>query len=155
MIIFSDEEGKSNLVYLRDMANKILSDSWYKSRNSNISEEKRRIIMAAASLLRDDIQSATFDSEYYPSDVDITAGKDFLPPLLKYFMESLISSELKQAALGQCLLKAVKPKNVIPPLLFALAAEIDYTVGVKALLTTACRLGPKIQTVCSNGQLQW
>ena len=66
-IIFSDEEGKSNLVYLRDMTNKILSDAWYKSRNSDISEEKRRIIMTAASLLRDDIRSATFDSEYYPS----------------------------------------------------------------------------------------
>ena len=56
-------------------------------------------------------------------------------------MESLISSELKQAALGQCLLKAVKPKNGIPPLLFALAVEIDHTVGAKALLTTACRPG--------------
>ena len=57
-------------------------------------------------------------------------------------MECLIPlSDLKQAALGQCLIKAVKPYNVIPPLLFGLAVEIDHTVGSKGLLTTAAKLG--------------
>ena len=41
-------------------------------------------------------------------------------------MTILVGQSLKQASLGQCILKAMKSNSVIPPLLFGLSVEIDY-----------------------------
>ena len=59
-------------------------------------------------------------------------------------MELLICPSLKQAFLGQCLLKAMKPNSVIPPLLFGLGVEIDHTIGSKTLLIELAMLGYSI-----------
>ena len=129
-IYFTDEPGRSSLVCFRDTAAKILN------------EENKTVIKSAVALLRKEIRSTKFDGSYYPSSADIVSGKSFLPPLLCFFMECMIpTSELKQAAIGQCLIKAMRPYNVIPPLLFALAVEIDHTVGSKGLINTASKLG--------------
>ena len=58
-------------------------------------------------------------------------GIDFLPPSLRLLMELLIGPSLKQASLGQCLLKAMKPNSFILPLLFGLGVEIDHAIGSK------------------------
>ena len=41
-------------------------------------------------------------------------------------MTILVGQGLKQASLGQCILKAIKSSSVIPPLLFGLSVEIDH-----------------------------
>ena len=56
-------------------------------------------------------------------------------------MKVLVDQGLKQASLGQCILKAMKPNSVIPPLLFGLGVEIDHAIGSKALLTEISKLG--------------
>ena len=38
----------------------------------------------------------------------------------------LVGQGLKQASLGQCILKAMKSNSVIPPFLFGLTVEIDH-----------------------------
>ena len=75
---------------------------------------------------------------------DIGVGIDFLPPSLRLLMELLISPSLKQASLGQCLLKAMKPNSVIPPLLFGLGVETDHAIGSKTLLIELAKLGYSI-----------
>ena len=40
-------------------------------------------------------------------------------------MRLLVGSEVKQEPIEQSLMKAVKPKSVIPPLLFGLGVEMD------------------------------
>ena len=42
-------------------------------------------------------------------------------------MTVLLGQCLKQASLGQCILKAMKANSVIPPLLFRLNMKIDHT----------------------------
>ena len=42
-------------------------------------------------------------------------------------MTTLLDAGLKQASLGQCILKAMKSNSVIPPLLFGLIVQIDHT----------------------------
>ena len=59
-------------------------------------------------------------------------------------MELLIGPNLKQASLGQCLLKAMKPNSVIPPLLFGLGVEIDHAIVSKTLLIELAKLGYSI-----------
>ena len=59
-------------------------------------------------------------------------------------MELLIGPNLKQTSLGQCLLEAMKPNSVIPPLLFGLGVEIDRVIVSKTLLIELAKLGYSI-----------
>ena len=47
----------------------------------------------------------------------------------------------KQASLGECILKAIKPNSVLPPLLFGLGVENGDGIGSKSLLTEILKLG--------------
>ena len=58
---------------------------------------------------------------------------------------------LKQAPIGQCFLKAMKPNSVIPPLLFILGVETDHTIGSKSLLIELSKLGYSI----SYDEVKW
>ena len=56
-------------------------------------------------------------------------------------MKVLVGQGLKQASLGQCILKAMKPNSFIPSLLFGLGVEKDHAIGSKTLLTEMSKLG--------------
>ena len=47
----------------------------------------------------------------------------------------------KQASLGECILKAIKPNSVLSPLLFGLGVENGDGIGSKSLLTEILKLG--------------
>ena len=64
-----------------------------------------------------------------------------LPPSLKLLIKVLVGQGFKQAPLGQCILKAMKPNSVILPLLFGLSVAIDHAIGSKTLLTEISKLG--------------
>ena len=53
-------------------------------------------------------------------------------------MELLIPSKVKQASIGQCILKALRPNSVIPPLQFGL--RVLSTMGLKWLNNELSRL---------------
>ena len=69
---------------------------------------------------------------------------DFLPPSLRLLIELLVGSRFRQASLGQCILKAMKPNSIIPPLFFGLGIEIDHANGSKTLLIELAQLGYSI-----------
>ena len=54
-------------------------------------------------------------------------------------MELLIPSKVKQASIGQCILKALRPNSVIPPLQFGLG--VLSTMGLKWLNNELSCLG--------------
>ena len=56
-------------------------------------------------------------------------------------MRLLVGSEIKQAAIGQILIKLMKPKSVTPRLLFGLVVETDHIVGSRALIIELAKLG--------------
>ena len=74
------------------------------------------------------------ETDSYPSLNDIETRTSILPPSLMLLMECLIKNPLKQASIGQCLLKAMKPNSVIPPLWFTLRVEINHAIGSASLL---------------------
>ena len=140
-IFFTGHPGKPSLVCFKDSARDIISEKWFKERKQNIDEDKRRIIDAAARLIKSEIRSITFPTDVYPSKSDIENCSTFLPSSLQYFMELLIPSKLKQASIGQCILKAMKPNSVIPPLQFGLGVEVSNAMGSKWLNNELSRLG--------------
>ena len=56
-------------------------------------------------------------------------------------MKALAVQGLKEATLGQCIWKTLKPNSVILPLLFGLGVENDHTIGSKTLLREIAKLG--------------
>ena len=44
--LFTNETGRSNVVYITDMTSTILSEQWYKDRTNNFNDEKVGIITA-------------------------------------------------------------------------------------------------------------
>jgi len=64
------------------------------SRKKNTTEEKMKLVLAAAKLIKEDIKSIQMSHEFYPSCDDPRsqkAGIEFLPDTLKEFLKGLFS----------------------------------------------------------------
>ena len=144
LVYFVREPGLPTKVCFTDMANSILSDAWCADRNENIGEDNLRVLSAAARLLLNEMRCTDYQSEFYPSSNDIRSGTEFLQPLLNYFMRLLVGPDLKQVAIGQCLMKAMRTNSVLPPLLIGLGVEVDHTIGSKTLVIELAKLGYSI-----------
>ena len=141
-LCFAGQDGKADLICFRDMASYIINDKWYTEKKNNIKDETNRLIVAVAKLIMSDIRQSKYVTETYPTEKDIHENRlEYLPNSLQLLMKSLITSELKQASIGQCLLKAVKPNSTIPPLLFGLSVELDNIFGSKWLIEELCKFG--------------
>ena len=128
-IFCTDHPGKTNTVCFKDMANEIINNKRYADQSANLTEERTRIITAAVQLIKNEIRNKTFDIEHYPTIKDLESGRAILPPTLELLMKSLVASQLKQASISLCILKAMRPNSAIPPLLFGPGVEVDYVIG--------------------------
>ena len=65
-----------------------------------------------------------------------------MPQSLEQLLKLLIrSSEVKQVSIGHCILQAVRPRSVIPPVPFGLGVDADHAFGSKWLVDQLARLG--------------
>ena len=102
---------------------------WYKNRKEDADEKSKCIISTAAKILISEIRSRTFECDSNPANEcisDLDKNMEWLPPKLRLFMETLIRLPIKRASIGQCLANAIRPRSIIPPLLFGLAVEMDH-----------------------------
>jgi hypothetical protein len=53
-------DGYRDYVILKDMAEHIINDKWYADREKNIHDEKQRIVLAAAKLIKDEIREIRY-----------------------------------------------------------------------------------------------
>ena len=157
---FTDEPGRSNVVCFRNTASSIITEAWYKNKKDDINEKTKSVIVIVAQIIRNEARSLKYSTEIYRCRSDINTDNDSLPPLLRYFIQILLAAKLKQQLIGQCILKALKPNSVIPPLLFGLGVEMDHMFGSKWLINELYRLGYSIscsevtrfkQSILTNG----
>lgn len=129
-VFFATVEGKNDVICFKDMASYIINAKWYQEREEKIEDESRRLVLAAAKLLKDDIRRKRYDTGVYPEAEDvgnIVEGKGWLPPLLGYFLQELLTDEVKQVSVGQCIVQAAKSQAVIPPLLLGLGVAFKIS----------------------------
>ena len=72
--------------------------------------------------------------DFYPSNDDIRdvdATCQWLASILQMFLQPIVKSTVKRAAIGQCLVRAARPRSVMPPLPFGLGFELDHVFGSK------------------------
>lgn len=149
-IIVSNVSGRKNIVCLSDTVHKII-DTWYKERDRNLESEKLRIVLAAADIIKEDIQKMAYDHETYPGTNDITCGGEHLiPNTLSAFTQRVMKkkniSELetvdrKCVVINHAIISAVRPRSFLSPLHIGLALTLHRLYGSKHLINMLSSMG--------------
>ncbi|CAG9769514.1 unnamed protein product [Ceutorhynchus assimilis] len=67
------------------------TENWHKERKSNPSEERLRVLKAAAQIILEDIRSQTYEiTQYPPSDDFLKDADDCVPESLKMFLKTIM-----------------------------------------------------------------
>jgi len=120
-IEFNEKKGKMNVVCFKDMASTIINQKFYTDRGVTTEDEHLRIVTAAAKLIRSEIRDMPASTTEYPVTKlyrDVPHAKEWVPCLLKTFMEQVVSEDLKQVSLCHAIVQAARPRSVISPVLF-------------------------------------
>ena len=142
-VFFTTVSNKADVACFKANASSIINDAWYSDRKSNTEEESMRIVSTAPKLILNQICSSSFDMTNYPTDemiADLIYNKEWIPELLRTFLECLTNNVLKQVSIGQALIHAARPRSSLPPILFGTAVELDHVFGSKWLLIELRRL---------------
>ena len=142
-LTFAEVCGRKDVVCLQNMASYILNDKWHKVRSDDVASESRRIVEAAAKLIRAEIREHHYTTDVYPSFDDITPSTtdEFILPLLQLHMQTLVGNKVKEAAISQAIVQAARPRSVITPILFGVGVEVDHICGSKYIVDELARLG--------------
>ena len=111
-------------------------------RRKDKEKDAERIVMTAAKVIMAEIREKKYDTSAYPKTLDIhnTTG-DWIPKLLKTFLQILVRSDLRQNNIDQAIVQAAKPRSTIMPVPFGLAVQLDNVFGSRWLLDELYQLG--------------
>ncbi|XP_060587651.1 uncharacterized protein LOC132743142 [Ruditapes philippinarum] len=143
-IVIGNLDGKSDIITLKTTASSIIHN-FHKRQQNEQSDEQENIITTAAKLIKNDIQSIQCDKSFYPSSENVKSLKEnlaFLPTSLLVFLNNIFvekNSDVKIATIGQAIMQACIPRNVICPLqlglLYVIAGNIGDSICSKRMLT--------------------
>ena len=125
----------------------MLQEFYHTGRDVNPEDEKLRIIRAAAQIIKIDIKSCLPNEDFYPTNEVIVemAGKLlYLPLSLKLLLEILFvgkDTKLKQSSIGQAIMKAVRPRVLLPSLQLVLGVQMHHHFASRFLVDTLNQLG--------------
>lgn len=144
-IFFAEVNGRRNVVCWRNMASFIINEKWYADRCKNVEDDARRIVIAAAKLIRSQIREVqTYSTDYYPtgnSIKDVNKLTEWMPSLLQEFTAKLVNNPVKAVAIGHCIINCVRPNTTISPLLFGVGVSLSRAFASKWMLNVLNRLG--------------
>ena len=146
-LFFAEVIGRKNVVCFRDMAGIIINDKWYEAKRDKIEDQSERVVLAAAKIIKAQIREMSYSNDFYPSNddfCDVDAACQWLSSMLPMFLQPIVKSTVKRAAIGQCLVRPARTRSVIPPLLFGLGVELDHVFGSKWLINELFCLGYSI-----------
>ena len=131
-IVITTINGIDNVVTFKQTAQSVINEFYYKPREENYEEERKRIIETAAKLIKDDINSIDVSSDVYPSSTEVSDIKEalnFIPSLLQNFLRTLFTGkvvDLKIASVGQAIMQAVRPRVLMAPLQIGLGVQMHH-----------------------------
>ena len=133
LIIFTNLEGKANVVTWKTTASSILYDYYQQPKCDDVEQESRRIIQTTAKLIKNDIKALNALTEY-PSVQDLSTenAMAYLPDSLKILLQVLCvgkNIQKKQTSLGHAIAQASRPREFI-----GLAVQMHHHFGSKFLV---------------------
>ena len=147
-IIFHEHFGQPTTVTLQCRVETIVDEFYKQNRRETAEEEKYRIILAAAQLIRNDI-IATEDFQFektYPKSTDMSFQntRATLPKSLEILLSRILSGKTKAkkvTALGQSIMQGTRPRSLLMPLQLGLAVHLHDHFASKHLVDTLSQLG--------------
>lgn len=96
-IIISRKRKKDAIICFRDKARDFLTNAWYEHKKDDPAEERKRIVLAAANILIEDVRSMVYDTEFYSSSSEFydTIDED-VPETMKLLLDT-ICTKLRKA----------------------------------------------------------
>ncbi|KAL8586693.1 hypothetical protein ACOMHN_038679 [Nucella lapillus] len=109
----------------------------------DMTDKKKRIIKAAASLIQSDIASLPSCKEKYPDSIAIKDHIKSVPESLRAFLQHVTRAEtsVKSSAIGQAIIQLSRPNTVIAPLQFGLGVLLHRSFASRFLVDLAFHLG--------------
>ena len=134
-VVIAEINGINDVVTLKLKANNILQDFYKTQRCANEEEEKTRLIIAAAKIIKSEIKSIFISKNYYPksSEISVEETINYLPESLKHFLELIF--------VGQTIMQAARPRAIIAPLQLGLGLQMHHHFASKFLIETLNNLG--------------
>lgn len=124
-LFLSNVTGRVNVVCSSDTANKLI-DQLYVDKERDPSAERMRIVLAAADIIKEDIQKMQYDSNTYPSTDEIRlGGENLVPDSLRNFTDRVTrkkrtsdGNKLKRkcAVINHAIISAVRPRSFLSPI---------------------------------------
>jgi hypothetical protein len=146
-IIITDINGKSSVVTLRETAKSILQAFYSRPKNEDPEDQKKAIILAAAQLIKSDVQSLKGERDVYPTAREIgsiEANLNFVPQSLQLFLQNLSAekkSDLKVSSIGQSIMQIIRPRTLLSPLQIGLGVQLHHSFASRFLISTLHNLG--------------
>ena len=100
LVIFTEEilDGKLQFLSVRNMANTVMNDKWFKDKiSSNLENETKRIVTTAATWIKSQIKEKSYGTGFNPLNPFNRRNKWFKRSITSYlnlFMETLFSCNL-------------------------------------------------------------
>ena len=146
-VIITELDGRPNVVTFRRTAESVLHQYFSQPKSTDCETEKKKLVEAAAQLIKNDIKSVHLSNEHYPSTEELSSlqdALDFIPESLKTLLSGLLTGkdiDLKLASLGQAMMKATRPKVLTSPLLLGLGIQLHHHFASRFLVDTLCAHG--------------
>ena len=146
-IVFTEINGKANVVTFRARAKNILHNFYEESKQDQDADKNKDLLLkAAAELLKEDIKLVATNPEQYP---DLTTNKlsdclEGVPESLRKFLQLLFSGKeesIKHAFIGQAVMQAVRPKVLMVPLQMQLGVQLHHVFRSRFLIDQLHKLG--------------
>jgi len=128
------------VICFRNMAECVINDKWYSQQQSEIEDERLRVVIAAVKLIKAQIREMDCDMKY-PVITDfgeLESSRQWISTLLTAVMQNITCDERNQVALSHCVVQAARPRSCIVPIPLGLGVSLDHTVGSEWLLSTLC-----------------
>ena len=150
-ITITELSGKFNVVMFYAAGQKILTDSRYKNRRTEMADERKRIVTTAAEIILQDIHSQAYNCDMYPTEQEIASGSPHLiPETLRLLVESVVLSK-KRGDLNQwkrkcisvehAIVSCARPRSFVSPVQIGLALHLNRQFGSKQLVELANNIG--------------
>ena len=130
------EEETARTLWGENMANVV---TFRTMEGKNTTEEKMKLIQAAAKLIKEDIKAIKTSHEIYPACDDLEsleAGIDFLPSRHSEGTArgTIIFLEGKLQSIGQAIMQATRPRVLLPPLQCGLGVQLYHHLASQFLI---------------------
>lgn len=137
------------VICFRDTGYKLLNDAWYENKDTNKSAERIRIVLKAAEIIRQDIQSEMFKSDTYPPSDNFLDEAENIPPSLLAFLNGVMMKKTKREdqtkrkciAIGHAITAVVRPRTFFSPVLGSLSLLLYRNYASKNLVYLLSSLG--------------